>query len=267
MYIKSKDSTVSSMETPHGMHVPHKFPTKTAEDEDLMKLTGQLYPTGRAWYLPELGVFNKFHQGLNVSLLRYIEDIFSLFDSVFPDNPNFTEDDASLWEFKLGLVTNLSLDLEQRKAIILQKMAYPQNVNLRQSRSFIEKALNDLGFDVGVYENIFFDNITNTYFRKLPAEVQVTSLTSNQHGDDLQHGNSTQHGSGNYEIIANLANDTEEDYSYGGNENLYATFFIAAKNDINLRGTIPLTRRKEFKEAVLKLKPAHLAAFTFINYE
>lgn len=265
MYQKGKNSTVHSFDTPHGFHVPHKFPTKTAEDEDLMKLTGQLYPTGRAWYLPELGVFNKFHEALNVSLLRLIEDAFSMVDSSFPDNENFTEEDAELWEFKLGLVTNTNLTLDQRKVIILKKMSYPQNVNLRQSRAFIQQYLNDLGFNVGIYENIFYDEINNVYFRKLPNEIQSSSLLESQHGGNFQHSNSSQHGSGNFDVIANSSND--EEYAFGGNENLYATFFIASPTDISQRASIPLTRKTEFRETVLKLKPAHLIAFTFINYE
>lgn len=264
MYEKNRNSTVSSFDTPHGYHVPHKFPSKTSDEEDLMKLVGQLYPTGRAWYLPEKGVFGKLHESLNVSFLRFLEHSYSLINSSFPDNDNFSLEDCELWEYKLGLNSNTSLTIEQRRVNILNKMSYPRNINLRQAPKFIEKVLNDFGFKVGVYENIFFDNVNNVYFRKLPSEIQSLQIANTQHSNDLQHGNSIQHGGGNFEVIANSIEN--ESYSFGGNENLWATFFIAAKNDITQKANIPLSRKKEFKELVLKLKPAHTIAFIFINF-
>ena len=263
MYQKNRHSTQHGEKTPFGVRTPHKFPSKTSDAEDFMRLVNQLYPTGRAWYLPEDGVFQNFHKAVNLSFLRFINDVYSTIDSSIPDTSNFTEEDCLLWEYKLGLNTNLSLTLNQRREIILRKIAYPQNIKSRQGLSYIQEQLNIYGFDVGVYENIFW-NPDGTYFYKLPTDIINNSIIPTQHGGEVQHGQSTQHGAGNYDVIAN--NMYEENYSIGGSENLWATFFLASPNDITQRAVIPQARKAEFRELVLKLKPAHLVAFTFINY-
>lgn len=263
MYAKDKNSTQSGLKTPYGLRTPHRLPTKTSQAEDLLGLVNQLYPTGRAWYLPENGVFQNVHKAVNTSLLRTIEDIYSTIDSSIPDNVNFLEEDCLLWEYKLGLTSNLSLTVAQRREIIYRKFAYPRNIKARQGFRYIQEQLNLYGFNVGVYENIFYD-INGNYYYKLPSDILANSVSDVQHGSPVQHGDSTQHGGGNFEVIAN--NMYEENYNIGGLENLWATFFIASQNDISSSAAIPASRKIEFKELVLKLKPAHTVAFTFVNY-
>lgn len=263
MYKKSKSSTQHGIKTPYGVKTPHRLPIKTSNLEDLMRLVSQLYPTGRAWYLPENGVFRNFHESINVSFLRILNNSYDTLNSSFPDNEFFNENDCQLWEYRLGLPTNLALDLNQRKLIILNKMGYPRNIRVRQGIDYIKSELQNHGFNVGVYENIFYDVFGNVQ-RKLPFEIIASSISLTQHGGGTEHGESTQHGAGNYEVIANSMFD--EDYSIGGTENLWATFFIAGPNNISDFANIPSGRKNEFKELVLKLKPAHLVAFTFINY-
>jgi hypothetical protein len=263
MYQKSQDSTVFSENTPHGIGVPHRYPSKTSNFEDLMKLISQLYPTGRAWYMPEKGIFRKFHEAVNVSFLRTIDDGYSIVNSTLPDNEDFTEEDCDFLEYKYGLLTNPQLTLQQRRNNIYQKMSYPRGIVYRQGFRFIQKQLNLYGFEVGVYENIFW-NPDGTYFYKLPTDVINLDVQETQHGKPTQHGESTQHGSGNYDVIANSMFD--ESYNFGGLENLWATFFIAGKDNITDFAQIPQNRKEEFRQLVLKLKPAHTVGFLFINY-
>ena len=44
MYQKNKHSTQHGPKTPFGLKTPHKFPSKTSDAEDFMRLVNQLYP-------------------------------------------------------------------------------------------------------------------------------------------------------------------------------------------------------------------------------
>lgn len=256
-YQVTNESTQHAEKTPFGYSTPHKYPTVSGENlTDIFSgLARQLYPTGRAWYMPQNGVFDKLHKAINLSFVRVVNDCELTIDSLFPDNSNFDEKDASLWEYRLGLVTNTDLSLEVRKQAILRKMAYPNNIKPRQSKLYIESQLRLAGFDVYVHEN--------TIPYKTPADVISLSLSNSQHGGVSQHGGGFQHGSSNFDVIANES-VINESYSVGTG-NLWATFFIGGENLGDI-ATIEESRLIEFKELVLKLKPAHLVAFTFLNY-
>jgi uncharacterized protein YmfQ (DUF2313 family) len=261
MYQVSNNSTQHGLKTPHGFRTPHRFPVKSGTKEELMALANQLYPTGRVWNLSEQSKFNALHAAINLSILRLTADAYSLIDGSFPDNNNFTVDDATLWEYRLGLLAG-TLTLEQRKANILRKMAFPQNVKARQSVPYIESQLQQSGFNVRLYENIFYDVDGNLY-RKEPADILSLQTGTVQHGGSTQHGAGAQHGGGNTEVVANEA--FEENYNIGGADNLYATFFIAG-NQLSEIATVEKSREREFRELILKLKPAHTVAFLFVNY-
>lgn len=244
------------MITPHGMKTPHRYPTDTSNTllGVLSILIRELYPTGRAWFMKRNGVFFNLHQAINRSTIRFTQDADLTLDSCFPDNVNFDVNDASLWEYRLGLVTNETLSLDIRKQAILRKMSYPGNVRARQSKLFIQYQLQKAGFNVFVHEN------TPPY--RTPDQIVSLSINTTQHGGDTQHGIGTQHGSLGYDVIANLATPNEE-FSVGSN--LYATFFIGGEvlGDVAI---VDASRLQEFKELVLKLKPAQTVAFSFISY-
>lgn len=263
MYQVTNESTQHGENTPFGYSTPHRFPTGTGENlTDIFSgLARQLYPTGRAWWMQNNGVFDNLHKAINLSLVRFINDSDLALNSIFPDSNSFDENDAKLWEYRLGLVTNTLLSLEVRKQAILRKMAYPNNIKARQNPLFIENQLRLAGFDVYVHENKFFEGGEWVY--KTPGDIISLSLTNSQHGGDYQHGGGFQHGSSNFDVIANES-VRNESYSVGSN-NLWATFFIGGGNLGDI-ASIPETRSIEFKELVLKLKPAHTVAFTFISY-
>jgi len=242
----------------HSYKTPHKYPSNGSTKTDVLRdLTVELYPTGRVWNLPEDSFFRKMHDGINLSFVRMVDACKLSLDSIFPDNDNFSAADASLWEYRLGLITNVDLDLDLRKRSIARKMGFPGTVKARQSKSFIEYQLRLAGFDVYVHSNV------KPY--KTPLEVTNISVTSNQHGGNSQHGNSSQHGGVSFDVIANSI-ESNESFSVGGDDSLWATFFIGGLN-LGDTAEVPATRLREFKELVLKLKPAHLVAFTLINYK
>ena len=257
MYVVENKSTQHGTGTPFGVKTPHRYPTIPGQtlNDILSDLSRQLYPTGRAWWMPKNGVFNQLHNAINLSFIRIIEDGNRTIDSCFPDNVNFDESDCDLWEYQLGIASNSFFDLETRKKIILRKMAFPANVKARQNKLFIESQLQLAGFNVWVHEN------TAPY--KTPDDVLNISLGLVQHGGDTQHGGGLQHGFSNYEVIANQIS-INESYSVGAG-NLWASFFIGGEN-LGEVANVPSNRLMEFKELVLKLKPAHTVAHTFINY-
>jgi hypothetical protein len=237
------------------------MPVKTATAEELIGLSADLYPTGRAFNMPNGSNLNNLHRGINMGLQRLIEAGAASLDSTFPDNENFNSADADLWEYRFGIPYNATLSIEERRAVLLRKMSFPQNIKARQGYRYVENQLQQAGFAVHVYENVFFDVLGHHYYLT-PADILGTQPTGTQHGGGTQHGDATQHGGGNYAVIANSA-EPNENYSTGGN--LWATFFIAG-DTLNSIATVPASRQREFRELVLKLKPAHLVGFLFVNF-
>lgn len=264
MSITNKDNRTVHGVAKFGFNTPHRYPTFNAGAKDFTNLVNSLYPTGRAWYLPEDSVYKAFHEVMNKSFLRVKDYISLMMDGYFPDNDNFNESDCVFWENKLGLITSNSLSLEQRKQIIYRKIAFPQNIKARQHITYIQSQIDLYGFDCKVYENIFQD-VNGNYYHESPENIIQQTLLDTQHGNGIQHGGGIQHGKGSFDVIANQISD--EIYNIGGDNHLWATFFIASKNTLYAGATIPKDRKDEFKELILKLKPAHLIAFCLINYE
>lgn len=262
MYEVTAKSTQFGLSTPHGAKTPHKFPLGEGIDrsELLMGLVRELYPTGRAFNLPERGVFENLHKALNVSMIRMVNDARLTLDSIFPDTGNFTEKDAELWEFRLGLYVNPPINLEARKQAIKRKMSYPSNMKARQHPLFIQHQLQQSGFDVYIHENKFYQDGELVY--KQPDEIIDLGFEPTTHGTPAQHGIGTQHGSAGFEVIANKIG--VEGYGVGA-DNLWATFFIGGPSLGEMAG-VPENRKKEFRELVLKIKPGNTVAFLFINY-
>jgi uncharacterized protein YmfQ (DUF2313 family) len=248
--------TTHKPETKHGFNSTHRHPNLDESTIEALKdLSVQLYPTGRAFYKTEKGVFENFHEAINLSFSRLIEAKKKVADSLFPDNNNFTAEDAFLWEHRLGLISNENLSLETRKDAIRRKMGHPNNIKPRQSKSFIESQLRLSGFDVYLHEN------QQPY--QTPFDVAAVSVDNINHSDETEHGLGTQHGSGNFLVVANTI-EVDENYSIGSNS-LWATFFIGGQN-LGDYANVERSRLKEFKELIIKLKPAHTVAFIFINF-
>jgi len=225
---------------------------------NLLKLTKQLFPTGRAFRFSLNGIKQKYTEGLLLSEQRALDDAYSVLYTILPDNDNFTADDASIWENRLGLINGDGKPLADRKAAILRKYRYPGDILPRQSAQYIEDQLQLAGFDVYVHENRFFPGPVT----KSPGELGVTPLPSVvQHGQ-FQHGQ-IQHGQSLFDICANYI-DSDLDSGFVMSD-LRATFYIS---DVTLPdfADVDSDRKAEFRELILKLKPAHSAAFLFINY-
>ena len=263
MYQVTERSTAFGLKTPFGKKIPFKYPTlnRLSLSSIFSDLASQLYPTGRAFSMLKYGIMDKVHNAFNISFIRLIEDAQLTIDSCFPDNNNFSEADCALWEYRFGMPTNTSLTLEVRKQALLRRISRGRNVPSRQHKEYLQYQLQLAGFDVYVHENGFIEGGVRVF--KTPQQITSISTSTVQHGGGTQHGIGTQHGGMSSQVIAN-SHKTNESYSVG-DDYLWATFFVGGET-LGDTATIPSTREDEFRELVLKLKPAHLVAFTFIDY-
>lgn len=228
--------------------------------EKLLKLTRQLYPTGRAFRAPFGGVMDRLHRGLAQSEARVYADATGVLDAVLPDNDGFTADDATDWERRLGLITNESLDLATRKAVIIRKMNHPGTIPARQNYRYLEGQLQASGFNVFVYENRFPTG-GGSYETMTPGELGGVGVEAQygmyQYGE-FQYGEDFP-----YKVANSLDADVDLGFDHGSL--LRRTFFIGA-DPLGTYANVDATREPEFRELIMKIKPAQTVAFLFVNY-
>ncbi len=230
--------------------------------EGLKRLTRSLFPRGRAFNFPRFGVQDRLHNAMIEQELEVITAADDVQNSLLPDNDNYTAENASTWERRLGLISNSNVALSVRKQAILRKQTHPGTTKPRQNYRFIEKQLQAAGFDCKVYPNRFDDGGTN--ITKTPAEVLGSSpATLAVHETDLQHGQ-VQHGSTFKNIVANYIEETK-DFAFAIGSSYAYTFYIAG-DAIDEYADIDADRKDEFRQLILTLKPLHSMAFLFVNY-
>lgn len=231
--------------------------------EVLLKLTKQLYPTGRAFKIPYLSDFERLHKALDVGEGNAVKDAIAIQDSVLPDNPNFTTDDATDWERRLGLITNQATALSLRMLAIKNKLNYPTLNPAKEHWQNLEAQLQAAGFNVYVYENRFPLYPTG-YFTKTPIDItgDYTLLSYVEHGQ-IQHGQA-EHGYWYNNKVANHI-DESRDLVFDIGNNFRSTFFVGG-NPIGSYASVPTSRKNELRQMILKLKPVQTVAFLFITY-
>jgi hypothetical protein len=223
--------------------------------ELILNLTKRLFPRGRAFRIAKDSDVERLNKGLIESENNAYTDALSVLSSILPDNAQFTATDAANWERRLGMLINEGADLEDRKEAILKKMQHPGNILGRSSWLNLERELQDAGFNVYVHENLLGvspDGIIGT----------ATLLTA-VHRTGLQHGQ-TNHGKTYKEKTANNVN-AREDQLFNVGSNYKSTFFIGGEV-LGDFADVPATRETEFRQLILKIKPAQTIAYLFINY-
>lgn len=234
--------------------------------EKINLLTKQLYPTGRAFKVRAKSWISQLHYALSLSENKAYLDGISILDSILPDNDNFTADDATQWEVRLGMIVS-NASLADRKLAIRRKMNHPGTIRARQHYLYLQRELRNAGFDVYVYENKFA--IFGVGFETRSPLVLSGGMGSIaiQHGGIVQHG-SVQHGGIWGDIVANHI-DTDLDLTFNVGQNLRSTFFIGGFAIGAFSGQyadIPAVRKDEFRQLILKIKPAQTVGYLFINY-
>jgi uncharacterized protein YmfQ (DUF2313 family) len=229
----------------------------------IKRLTQQLYPTGRAFKMPLNGVFDKNVDALNSSEVTAFDDAMSTFDSLFPDNSNFTADDAERWEERLGMIVNNSIGITERKIAIIRKMNHPGTIPARQNFGYLQDQLQAAGFNVYVYENIFAGPVTMS-----PTDILGSTLVGLWDFGDSEFGEvefgDSQTGSVFQDCVANYI-DSNLDEWFDTGDNLRNTFFIAGEY-IDTFASVDLARKYEFRQLILKIKPVQTVGFLFVNF-
>lgn len=229
----------------------------------LLNLSKQLYPTGRAFQMPPNGYIENLHKALAKSEKRAVDVADSILDSLIPDNNNFTQDDAAEWEYRLGLITNTATSLPDRRAAILRKLSQPGINPAKQHYLHIQNELQLAGFNVYVYENRF-PNYPSGYVTQTPIAVSSSpSIQSVPRTGTFRH-KQRRHGAFYNNVVANHITAVA-DYGFDTGSNFKSTFFIGG-NPLGSFANVPTARETEFRQLILRLKPAQTVGFLFINY-
>lgn len=227
--------------------------------QKVRKLIAQLFPTGRAFRITRNSVKEKIVNGITLSDDRFIQDADGILDHILPDNDNFTEEDATIWELRLGINTNPDTPLEDRKAAIIQKLNHPGNIIARQGAGYIQDQLQLAGFNVFVHENIpeqdpnlvFGDSVNGIAVHATDVEHMETGM---EHGQPALWP----------DVVANNI-DWEVDQYFDIGENSKCVFFICEET-LGTFVDVPEIRKEEFRQLILQLKPAQSIAYLGINY-
>jgi len=234
-----------------------------ATGDKITQLTKQLYPKGRAFNMPVDSIFEKLHAAITLSEARAYNDSIATLNVILPDNMNFTADDATRWEERLGLITNTSVSLADRKLAIIRKINHPGTIPARQNWLYLQEQLQAAGFDVYVYENIFAGTTMT------PTDILGAAIVGiAEHDPNLEHGQaehgSIETGSVYEDCVANYIDELLDAWFDVG-ANLRNTFFIAGPY-IDQFADVELIRKEEFRQLILKIKPVQTVGFLFINY-
>lgn len=219
----------------------------------------------RAWKIPYDSDLWRLLRAIAQGYARVADDADNILDALLPDNDNFTADDATAWERRLGLKTDSSVSLENRKKAISRKMAHPGGQPARQHYLFIEDQLRQAGFDVHVYENRFDDGMGGL-LAKSPAEilgVEVGNAILDEFSlDEMELDASWS--DADITIVANKLNaEDDEDFSFG---TTFRRTFIVAGDAVDEFADVEAARETELRELILKLKPVESIGILFVNY-
>lgn len=223
--------------------------------QQLIDLTKRLYPTGRAFRMRIGSTFEQINLALNETEQEAYQAAINILFKILPDNNNFTAQDATDWERRLGIVASPTTSLEDRKSAIRRKYAHPGNIPARQHYLYIQGQLQAAGFNVFVHENI-----TGT-----PPETYVTGTPNTFGGESSFFGSGITFGSATLDVLVVNSIDRAADATFALGSDFRNTFFIGGEILGNF-ADVPAARETEFRQLILNLKPTHLAAVLLINY-
>ncbi len=234
--------------------------------DKIVKLTSQLYPTGRAFRAPKDGDFELLKKALSRSEARLYDDARSTLDSLIPDNNNFTAEDATAWERRLGLITNTNVPLADRKLAIQRKLNHPGGILARQNYRFLERELRAAGFDVYVYENRFPYG-DGSYYTKTPEEFSIEPYPT----VDIQYSPLVEYGEIEYggqlysnKVVNHVDEEIDDDFEV---IDIFTSTFFIGYSPAGTWAHVDDSRKKEFRELILKIKPLQTVAFLLVHFD
>jgi uncharacterized protein YmfQ (DUF2313 family) len=215
-------------------------------ENDILKLKKQLLPTGRAFNCAPDSNFETLLLGGSTAEATAFNDSLNIIEGLFSDNDNFLESDCERWENIFGIYSSVNDTLANRKLAIMRRMAFFSNVKGRQSKVYLQYALQLAGFDCYIFE---YDYIKD-------------KITTIAHANNTFHSNSSYLGSSvipsHTGYIMNCVEQSEENDLVITNDNLKTMFWIAGADFSYFE--VPIEREIEFRNIVLRIKPLHTIA-------
>lgn len=208
------------------------------------KLNNQLFPTGRAWWKLKGSVFSNLMEGLALSESRVQNDIIKLQNDFFADSTLMSFESVDRWNYVLGL-KGVGTQNEQLSAIY-QRQAFPNNTLARQSNVYIQQQLQLAGFDVYVYSQYYNPQ---------------ASLYDNCTYDSVVYDK----GNDSYTLLVDNVDESLDQSFVLVDDGLRATAFVGGET-LGSYATVPIARKNEFRELMLRLKPAQVVMILYINY-
>lgn len=204
---------------------------------------------------------SQINRALSKSENRAISGSSNVLDQILPDTEFFTSEDAENWESALGLTNGEGTTLADRKAKINRKLAFPGTIPARGDALYVERELQQAGFNLWVYENRFPDGFggyeTKTFQEVAGLVGQAVHYPATQHGQ-------IQHGSNNEKKIVNSM-DAAIDNAFDIDGNYERTFFVGGSL-IGEIGIVPAARNAELRQLILTLKPVQTVAYMLVTY-
>jgi hypothetical protein len=236
-----------------------------AYQDKLLRVAKLLQPNGWAFSVPHDGAMYKLYRALMSDNIggfgRLYSDIVGLQDALMPDNPNFTIEDARAWYRRLGLYDSGTVPLADMKMAIAQKQSWAGTPLNKQNYLYIQEQLRAAGFDVYVYENRFLPGpVTKTPAEILGIPAGYAMLATFELGE-LELG--SEWIDDGITLVVNYLEE-EKDAVFGITE-YRSTFYIAGAT-ISTFANVPLSRKIEFRQLILKLKAAQMCGILFVNY-
>lgn len=214
------------------------------------------------------GIFYRLHRALSVSFKKAWDDLHSIQDAQLPDNPNFTIADARDWYRRLGIYDSGTVSLADMKLAIAQRMSWPVTPLDKQHYQYIEDQLQAAGFNVYVKENRW--PAFGTYHTVTPGMI-LAGPWGLAHYGAVKYGQTnygTPASAGGVTIIANYIEEAK-DAGFVVAPNYRSTFFVGAAGlteSLADFATVPIGRKDEFRQLLIKLKALHAVGFLFVNY-
>jgi uncharacterized protein YmfQ (DUF2313 family) len=178
---------------------------------------------------------------------RMNDAINDVLNQILPDNDGFVEEDADNWERVLGIDNSL-LTIEERKGIILNRLTYPNNNPYRLTEENIQEQLRADGFDVYVRENRSWNgstHVADTFKSSIYGQTEGFTATS---------------------YVINYIDETIDNTLGDYDESLSVYFIKIGGSADGVSADVPLSRKNEFRQRILQLKPAHYVAALQVNY-
>lgn len=247
--------------------------------DDILLQIRRLLPNGLAFKFKLGGVWENFWKGLigdssTTSSLVYVRnDALNVLDCLIPDNSNFGITDAHDWYRRFGMYDSGTMSLPDMKTAILQRMAWNSNPLDQQTASYIQTQLHNAGFP---FANVFVNNfgaggeaVSLYSIYPFPNEIAMCNLV---HCNDTQCGTQAQTSGTGTTIrkVANYVEETKDDFIRLGYPNYRSTFFIA--NTMSYPPlffhsvTVPIGRKQELRQLILKLKSQQMVCWLNADY-